>query len=426
VNVAVHVHHTWVGDLVATLTHRGTTKTATLFERPGLPNRTPFGCPGEDIDVIIDDDATTAATTACAASIPAITGTRGPPPVGCPLYFNSDSARFPFSCRFRGGWNSTCGNNQLLAEFTSDGTQLTIRFPTVSGAPKFTAMVQSTIAAQLDHLTIGAAPPMPISGSVAIEEAGGELIVDPTTVPFSINGCPVERYAGSFDGFAGSAPAIDSARPLSVFDGDACDGTWELTVIDAAGANTGKLLGWSLLLAPQASPTLSPTAVATSTETASATRTATASRSPTAAGTISATGTTTATPSGRPTDTPSASRTPTPTLTLTAIPPTTPTPATPVGGTATATASGTITAAPPTSTQTESPTARPTRAACVGDCDGSGEVRINELIVGVGIALGTTPLDACSAFAPNGSGAVEINELVAAVNNALNGCAAPV
>ena len=62
--------------------------------------------------------------------------------------------------------------------------------------------------------------------------------------------------------------------------------------------------------------------------------------------------------------------------------------------------------------------------ACVGDCDGNGEVAINELITGVNIALGSASLDTCPSFDANGSGEVEINELIAAVNNALNGCGA--
>jgi len=59
---------------------------------------------------------------------------------------------------------------------------------------------------------------------------------------------------------------------------------------------------------------------------------------------------------------------------------------------------------------------------CVGDCDGNGQVAINELIVGVNIALGGAPSDACSSFDTNGDGAVAINELIAGVNNALQGC----
>jgi hypothetical protein len=66
------------------------------------------------------------------------------------------------------------------------------------------------------------------------------------------------------------------------------------------------------------------------------------------------------------------------------------------------------------------PTVVPT--SCPGDCDGNGTVAINELIRGVNIALGSTPLDDCPVFDTGGDGAVAINELIAAVNAALNGC----
>lgn len=63
-------------------------------------------------------------------------------------------------------------------------------------------------------------------------------------------------------------------------------------------------------------------------------------------------------------------------------------------------------------------------AVCVGDCNGDGMVAINELILGVNIAQGSTPLSECPSFDADGSGTVGINELITAVNNALNGCPA--
>ena len=61
--------------------------------------------------------------------------------------------------------------------------------------------------------------------------------------------------------------------------------------------------------------------------------------------------------------------------------------------------------------------------ACGGDCDGDGAVAIDELVRGVGIALGGSALEACPAFDTDGDGAVAINELIAAVDAALSGCA---
>lgn len=59
---------------------------------------------------------------------------------------------------------------------------------------------------------------------------------------------------------------------------------------------------------------------------------------------------------------------------------------------------------------------------CAGDCDASGDVAINELIVCVNIALGSAPVANCSPCDVDGSGDVAINELIAAVNRALAGC----
>ena len=66
----------------------------------------------------------------------------------------------------------------------------------------------------------------------------------------------------------------------------------------------------------------------------------------------------------------------------------------------------------------------PARAqSCVGDCNGDGHVLVNELILGVGIALGSQPESRCEVFDPDDSGAVTIDELVVGVRDALGPCA---
>jgi hypothetical protein len=64
----------------------------------------------------------------------------------------------------------------------------------------------------------------------------------------------------------------------------------------------------------------------------------------------------------------------------------------------------------------------PPAGGCVGDCDGSGNVAINELILGVSISLGTAPLSECPSFDCQQTGQVAISCLITAVNNSLNGC----
>lgn len=61
-------------------------------------------------------------------------------------------------------------------------------------------------------------------------------------------------------------------------------------------------------------------------------------------------------------------------------------------------------------------------AACAGDCGGDGEVSIDELILGVNIALGNAVVGQCGNMDADGDGEVTINEIIGAVNGALGGC----
>jgi hypothetical protein len=64
----------------------------------------------------------------------------------------------------------------------------------------------------------------------------------------------------------------------------------------------------------------------------------------------------------------------------------------------------------------------PALALCVGDCDASGDVTVDEIILCVNIALGKEPLSSCPVCDRDRSGDITVDELVAAVLNALNGC----
>ncbi len=75
-DVSLNVTHTWVGDLIATLTHEDTGTTAVFYDRPGVPAST-FGCSGNDIDATFDDEAATPVEDEC-QNLPAIGGTFSP------------------------------------------------------------------------------------------------------------------------------------------------------------------------------------------------------------------------------------------------------------------------------------------------------------------------------------------------------------
>lgn len=61
---------------------------------------------------------------------------------------------------------------------------------------------------------------------------------------------------------------------------------------------------------------------------------------------------------------------------------------------------------------------------CAGDCANDGGVSVDEVVVGVNIALGAVPLSRCNPFDRDGSGSVTVEELIGAINNALAGCPA--
>jgi hypothetical protein len=65
---------------------------------------------------------------------------------------------------------------------------------------------------------------------------------------------------------------------------------------------------------------------------------------------------------------------------------------------------------------------RVVRNPCVGDCDGDGNVTVDEIVRLVSIALGTATLDTCPAGDGDGSGSITVDEIVTAVTNALSGC----
>lgn len=60
--------------------------------------------------------------------------------------------------------------------------------------------------------------------------------------------------------------------------------------------------------------------------------------------------------------------------------------------------------------------------SCTGDCNGDGEVTIDETVTAVNIGLARLTLDHCLAADRNGDGEVSIDEVLAAVNAGLSSC----
>jgi len=68
------------------------------------------------------------------------------------------------------------------------------------------------------------------------------------------------------------------------------------------------------------------------------------------------------------------------------------------------------------------PTAAPT---CASDCDGNGQVTVDELVRGVNIALGIGSPDDCRNLDRNSDSRISVDEIITAVNAALHGCGEP-
>jgi subtilisin-like proprotein convertase family protein len=77
INVSVYMTHTYVGDVSMALRHVPTGRTVELLQRPGVPAST-YGCSRDDINVILDDEASLAAENQCAQTQPTISGTFKP------------------------------------------------------------------------------------------------------------------------------------------------------------------------------------------------------------------------------------------------------------------------------------------------------------------------------------------------------------
>jgi subtilisin-like proprotein convertase family protein len=77
-NVSINATHTFVGDLVFTLTNTTTGTSVTVIDRPGVPATT-FGCGGDDVNVVMDDRGGNGPVEVmCGTTAPALFGSPTP------------------------------------------------------------------------------------------------------------------------------------------------------------------------------------------------------------------------------------------------------------------------------------------------------------------------------------------------------------
>lgn len=76
-DVSIEVTHTWVGDLIFTLTNVDSSTSVIFFDRPGVPATT-TGCASNDINATLSDEGSPAVEGVCNGTSPAISGTLSP------------------------------------------------------------------------------------------------------------------------------------------------------------------------------------------------------------------------------------------------------------------------------------------------------------------------------------------------------------
>ncbi len=72
-DIRIDLSHTWIGDLIVSLTHGDTASQIRLIDQPGLP-ATSNGCDQDNIEAILDDEVTLPVENRCSSTIPSISG----------------------------------------------------------------------------------------------------------------------------------------------------------------------------------------------------------------------------------------------------------------------------------------------------------------------------------------------------------------
>ena len=106
-NVLVSATHTWVGDLVFTVTHLSSGTSVAILDRPGITTTGGFGCQGNDLaNVTFDDEGVVNAETDCVSGANPIQAY----PANASLIPNNPLSAFDGE-NIAGGWRFTASDN---------------------------------------------------------------------------------------------------------------------------------------------------------------------------------------------------------------------------------------------------------------------------------------------------------------------------
>jgi len=92
-DLEIRIQHTWIGDLEVTLAKQDG-PSELVIDRIGAPGIGPFGCAGDDIDAMLNDEAASAVEHECGTGIPSIQGELIPGDPPAPLLSSFDGLEF--------------------------------------------------------------------------------------------------------------------------------------------------------------------------------------------------------------------------------------------------------------------------------------------------------------------------------------------
>jgi subtilisin-like proprotein convertase family protein len=177
-DVYVNAPHTWVGDLIFTLTHVDSGTTVTLIDRPGYTG-SGFGCSGNDYDVTVDDEGPdTPIENQCGATAPAITGDApggDPPNTSLLAAFDGESSQ--------GNWTLTVSDNAggdtgTLMEWCVDVTPAITDDPNIDVDPLSMASTQAPNTTTQQTLDVANTGGEDLSWTIAEEPTSAPELAD--------------------------------------------------------------------------------------------------------------------------------------------------------------------------------------------------------------------------------------------------------
>jgi len=130
----------------------------------------------------------------------------------CPIDFADDNT-IPGTpdCYYIGGWNQSCGGDDLEALWRSDGEILIVQLLGFDEGIFFGADVIGAGSAELFCWYVqedaGDCDQNPISGAIALADGGGLLTMTPGSPPFTIDECALARYRGTLSDVVSGATA---------------------------------------------------------------------------------------------------------------------------------------------------------------------------------------------------------------------------